>query len=84
MSHGIPIVFLNDEFEELEYSVSFCEKNFTNTDLDAMKFNGNNTLNIDELNSELSQINCDFVDECKEKGLEMPERIELRRLLDFL
>ncbi len=84
MSHGIPIVFLNDELEELQYSVSFCEKNFTHADLDEIEFDSSNTLNIDELNSELSQINCDFVNKRKEEGLDTPERIELRRLLDFL
>lgn len=84
MTHGLPIVFRNDESEEPEYSVSFCEKNFTNADLNTMEFNRDNTFNIDDLNAQLSQINYHFIQQNKENVFDLKERIELRRLLDFL
>ena len=84
MTHGLPIVFINDDPEEPEYNVSFCEKNFTCTNLDAMEFHGDNTLNIDDLNSQLSQINYLFIEQQKEMNFDMLDRIELRKLLEFL
>lgn len=65
-THGIPISFLNDDDPSEPYNaVSFCELNFNGDEFDddddetyeGVKFDEKNTLNIDELNSELFSIN---------------------------
>jgi uncharacterized protein len=57
-THGLPIVFFNDEYDE--WSVSFCELNFTKANLEELSFSEENTLNIDDLNSKLYSINKEF------------------------
>jgi len=83
-THGIPISFLNDDDPSEPYNaVSFCELNFNEDDLDyesddddyeGVRFDENNTLDIDELNRQLFAIN---IEHCGD-----PEkRIDLKGLL---
>jgi len=83
-THGLPIVFLNEEIDPPQYSVSFCDDNFTQANFDTLEFGAENTLNIDELNDELFRINMDFVEKSKDESLTPTTRIELRKLCDFL
>ena len=83
-THGLPIVFRNDDTDPPEYSVSFCEKNFTAIDPQSFEFNSENTLNIDDLNYELCTINQAFIDEHPEKQFTEKTRIELRELINHL
>ena len=82
-THGLPVVFRNEQKEPPEMSVSFCEKNFTDWARDGICFGPENTLNIDDLNQELCRIHMAFLDESEEK-LEPHIRIELKDLLKFL
>ena len=83
-THGLPIVFLNDEVDPPEYSVSFCDDNFTRIDDAKYEFNSTNTLNIDNLNSELYKINLAFLKENPDKQLNETIRIPLRELMNEL
>ena len=82
-THGIPISFLdNDSAGEPYNAVSFCELNFADDEFDddddetyeGVKFDENNTLNIDELNGELFRINMEYCGDPQ-------KRIDLKGLL---
>jgi len=80
-THGLPIVFLNDDNpSEIFKEVSFCELNFNNfneydddDDDGGLIFNDENTLDIDELNTAFFKINQQF---CKDPQ----KRIQLKDL----
>ena len=77
-THGLPVAFADDE--EKTMNVDFCPKNFVEGSSDDLQFDGTNTLNLDELNSELYEINADHVATSSDR----PIRIPLRRLHDDL
>ena len=83
-THGLPIVFLNDEIEPAEYSVSFCPKSFLDADLDNFEFNEDNTMPIDQLNNRLFTINVEFVNESNDQSLTSTTRIDLQKILEYL
>lgn len=74
-THGLPIVFLNDDNpSEIFKEVSFCELNFNNFDEDddedgGLIFNDENTMDIDELNTAFFKINQQY---CKDPQKRIP------------
>ncbi len=79
-THGLPIVFLNDEVEPAERSVSFCPLNFAESDPDQLEFGVENTLDIDELNSKFFEINREFVLALDDPDVTLETRIPLKQL----
>ena len=71
-THGLPLVFLNEDLGEPEYNVTFCPKNFS--DADAVEFGPDNTLDLDALNAELAEIQGAYAAE---------KRVALRCLCDM-
>ena len=81
-THGLPLAYWQDDNDPPGYGVSFCEKNF-----DAahdIRFDSENTLNMDEVNEKLARINIVFLEEHKELNLKPTDRIELKQLLEYL
>ena len=80
-THGLPIVFLNqnDDGSE-EWNVTFCDKNFTSKATEEIIFDNTNTLNLAETNSKLFSLNQQFLHETKSSD-EITDRIELKELL---
>ncbi len=77
-THGLPILFLDDSSGEYTWEVSFCELNFTGQD--NIEFTDDMLLDIEEINTELSRINRDFI-ASKEQAKERPPlRIPLKTL----
>lgn len=77
-THGLPIVYLDDTSGEYAWEVSFCELSFA--DRDNLEFTEDSLLNIENINSELSRINQDFM---ALKGIgdgKYPARIALKDL----
>lgn len=58
-THGLPLLYLNDE----QWELSACELNFT--EFDDEEFSAENTLPQDTFNSELFQINKEFIQQNK-------------------
>ena len=83
-THGLPIVFADEDGDERVWRVSFCEKNFTDAGDQDPAFGPDNTLNIDELNDQLRRINLDFITEAGDSPLTPTTRIELGRLVEVL
>ena len=77
-THGLPVAFADDE--EGTMNVDFCPKNFTEASPEALQFDGGNTLNLDQLNFELYEINTQYV----ESREALPQRIPLRQLHEDL
>lgn len=76
-THGLPLVFLNEDLDTPEYNVTFCPKNFSATD--DVEFGSENTLDLDELNAELALIQQRYTKEMVVQEYLMG-RVELRRL----
>ena len=75
-SHGFPLVRLNEELEE--YEVSYCHLNFKTYPINS--FTGDNVFFEDKFNSQLYQINSDFIQEPENKGkYSAGELVELNR-----
>ena len=81
-TQGLPLAFY-DELQE-GYSVTFCPKNFADSDPDELDFGPNNTLNLDELNDELFEIHLQFLQQHPELHFTASTRIELSRLGEYL
>lgn len=58
-THGLPILFLDDSSGEYTWEVSFCELNFAGQK--NIEFTDDMLLDIEEINTELSRINRDFI-----------------------
>jgi Fe-S-cluster containining protein len=77
-THGLPILYLDDVSGKPVWEVSFCELNFTGHN--AVEFTAETLLNIEDINTELSIINRDFIvlegimDEAR------PARVALKKL----
>lgn len=75
-THGLPILYFNETEEG--YELSLCELNFT--DFDFSQFDDQNTLMLDSFNSQLFQINSQFVEQFNEKSYGVTDRIPLKNL----
>ena len=77
-THGLPILFLDDSSGTYTWEVSFCELNFAGQE--NIEFTDDMLLDIEEINTELSRINRDFI-AAKERVKErLPLRISLKTL----
>ena len=81
-THGLPLVYWQEDHDPPEYGIVFCEKNFKAAE--QIEFTAVNTLNMEEVNEKLARINLVFLDELKDPTLTPESRIELRKLLDYL
>jgi len=77
-THGLPIAFT--DHDDATKNVDFCPKNFTSVPPRQLKFDETNTLDLDDLNFKLYEINADHV-EAQDMN---PVRIPLRRLHEEL
>ncbi len=77
-THGYPLVRLNEELEE--YEVSFCPLNFKNFPIDS--FNNQNVYFEDKYNSELFQINKEFLEDSANTEFDNGQLIPLRDVLN--
>jgi uncharacterized protein len=75
-THGIPLLFANDESE---WELSACELNFTEFDFEDFTFE--NTFPQDKFNSKLFILNKEFINEWKDKKYEMLDLIPLKDLV---
>jgi len=75
-TQGLPLLYFSDKLEN--YTITFCEKNFTSCDED-FEFNTEYTIDLDKLNSLLYKLNKEFM---KEINLEnnMDKRIQISLL----
>jgi uncharacterized protein len=76
-SHGLPLLFTNDDYE---WELSTCELNFRQ--FDYTKFTPDNTFPQDKFNSKLFMLNKEFIAEFKEKEYGEFELIPLRKLAE--
>ncbi|MFI4913290.1 MAG: YkgJ family cysteine cluster protein [Sedimentisphaeraceae bacterium JB056] len=81
-THGLPIVFHEEQNGEMVGNVSFCELNFKDID-ETFIFDKFNTLNIDSLNDELFAVNLEFIKNNSELGFDLTSRIPLAAITDF-
>lgn len=77
-THGLPVAFVDEEAEAPGMSVSFCPKNFTSATEQELDFGPDNTMDLDELNGELGEINFRFLAETS--APEGHRRVPLRQL----
>ncbi|HNT26901.1 MAG TPA: YkgJ family cysteine cluster protein [bacterium] len=75
-THGLPILYLDDEGDAPEWRVSFCELNFTGEG--SVEFTDETLLDIEEMNAELYHINREFVASLHEKNYHENARIALK------
>lgn len=81
-THGLPLVYLDDEQDEPTYGVTFCEKNFQDTD--ELAFGPDNTLDMDAVNGTLARLHTAFLEAGKQEGPDVHGRIALARLTEYL
>lgn len=79
-THGLPILYLDDEGDTPEWRVSFCERNFTGEG--PVEFTDETLLDIEEMNAELYHINRAFIAASPEKNYHDHSRIALKDLCD--
>ena len=77
-THGLPILFLDDSSGEYSWEVSFCELNFSGRG--NIEFTDEMLLDIEEINTDLSRINHDFITLKKQEKEHLPLRVPLRAL----
>ena len=79
-TQGLPLLYFSDKLEN--YTITFCEKNFTSCDED-FEFNTEYSIDLDKLNSSLYKLNKEFVEDLFPKN-KMSERIPISLLLSAL
>lgn len=79
-SHGLPILFMDDEGEN--WNLSFCPLNFD--DLPDEYFSLENSYDQDTLNSELFLINKAFIEAYQDKNYGEMQMLEMSSLVDYL
>lgn len=79
-SHGLPILFMDDEGEN--WNLSFCPLNFSEVSDEYFSFE--NSYQQDALNSELFQINKAFIEAYKDKNYGDMQMLEMSSLADYL
>jgi uncharacterized protein len=77
-THGLPILFLDDSSGKYTWEVSFCELNFAGRE--NIEFTENMLLDVEEINTELSRINRDFIALKKQEKEHSLLRIPLKAL----
>lgn len=75
-THGLPLLYMSLDGDE--YELSCCELNFTDFDLD--DFDDENTYPMDRINSQLYQINKNFVASFENGKYSETDRIPLAEL----
>jgi Fe-S-cluster containining protein len=78
-THGLPLIFANDDGE---FELSACELNFTNFDFD--DFDMGNTFHQDKYNSMLFMLNREFLQANPGLGLTEMELLPLKNILSDL
>ncbi len=81
-THGLPILFLDDQGEEPTWEVSFCSRNFTGKN--EIEFSEDGLLDIESINGELNRINGAFIASLPERGYGWDTRIPLKDLCGHL
>ncbi|MCX6238273.1 MAG: YkgJ family cysteine cluster protein [Bacteroidia bacterium] len=76
-THGLPLLYMSLEWNDWE--LSCCELNFTDFDLD--DFTPENTYPMDRINSQLYQINKNFVADFEDGKYSETDRIPLAELI---
>jgi len=76
-THGLPLVYMSMESDE--YELSLCELNFT--EYDFLDFDEENTYPMDRINSQLYQINKNFVATFEDGKYTEQDRIPLKELI---
>ena len=76
-THGLPMLFLNDEGDDME--LAYCELNFTNAE--DLEFTTENTYPEDHYMSKLYQINREFVKHFKKRQFHEQQIIPLTGIL---
>jgi uncharacterized protein len=79
-SHGLPILFMDEEGEN--FNLSFCPLNFNDVDDDY--FSLENSYHQDTINSKLYQNNKSFVGNLQGQHYSERQMLEMSRLKDFL
>jgi Fe-S-cluster containining protein len=74
-THGLPLLFANDDGE---FELSACELNFTNFDFE--DFNMDNTFHQDKYNSMLFMLNREYLNANPEAGLTEMELLPLKNI----
>ena len=74
-THGLPLIFTNDD---AEFELSACELNFTNFDFE--EFNMDNTFHQDKYNSMLFMINREFLNANPDMQLTEMQLLPLKNL----
>lgn len=77
-THGLPLLYMGMDSDE--YELSLCELNFTEYDFE--DFDEENTYPMDRINSQLYQINKNFVAGFEGGKYHEQERIPLKELVD--
>ena len=77
-THGLPLLYMSMESDE--YELSLCELNFTEYDFE--DFDEENTYPMDRINSQLYQINKNFVAGFEGGKYHEQERIPLAKLIE--
>ncbi len=83
-THGLPLVYLDDRDDEPSHCVIFCQKNFTASQADAIKFGPANTLDMDQVNQSLARLHTAYLESGAPAGRDEQGRLALARLLEFL
>jgi uncharacterized protein len=78
-THGLPLLYMGMESDE--YELSLCELNFTEYDFE--DFDEENTYPMDRINSQLYQINKNFVAGFEGGKYHEQERIPLAKLIEL-
>lgn len=81
-THGLPLVYLDEEQDEPAYGVMFCRENFQ--DAEDVTFDADNTLNMDTVNETLAELHTAFLDAGGRPGPDTQGRIALARLTEYL
>ena len=76
-THGLPLIFANDDGE---FELSACELNFTNFDFE--EFNMDNTFHQDKYNSMLFMLNREFVASLPENQFSEFDLIPIKKLAE--
>ncbi|MGE0021539.1 MAG: YkgJ family cysteine cluster protein [Draconibacterium sp.] len=74
-THGLPLIFANDDGE---FELSVCELNFTNFDFE--DFDMDNTFHQDKYNSMLFMVNREFINASEDKKFGELDLIPLKEL----
>ncbi len=78
-THGLPLLFMNDD---TEWELSVCDLNFT--EFDFQEFTLDNTFSQDKYNSKLFMLNKNFITQFEPIQYKETDLIPIRNLLKYL